>query len=127
MYSEALSQIDKIKHLPGAQDDVDFRINYAWILAVSGSRQESLEQLEKLKLVLIQRNIDPAYFTACVYAGLGDNDRTFEYLDIAYENHSTLMVNLISDWWLRSLHDDPRFEDLRKKVGFPDVSTAGKR
>ena len=127
MYSEALAQIDKIKHLPAMQEDILFRLNYAWILAVSGSREESLKELEKLKSLLTQMNIDPTYYTACVYAGLGDKDKAFEYLNQAYQNHSTLMINLISDWWLHNLHGDPRFEDLRKKVGFPDLPAAGKR
>jgi hypothetical protein len=73
---------------------------------------------------LAPRNVDPSYFTACVYAGLGDNDKAFEYLDQAYKNHSTLMIALISDWWLRSLHGDPRFEELVKKIGFPVVPGA---
>jgi serine/threonine protein kinase/Tfp pilus assembly protein PilF len=121
MYSEALAQIDKIKDLPGPQEDIQFRLNYAWVLAVSGRHEESLKELERLRALLAQRNIDPAYFTACVYAGLGDKDKAFKYLKQAYENHSALMANLIGDWWLRSLHDDPRFEALRKKVGFPEV------
>lgn len=37
---------------------------------------------------------------------------------------SSEFSGLISDWWLRSLHGDPRFEELARKVGFPEVSQA---
>jgi hypothetical protein len=69
--------------------------------------------------------ISPFYETACTYAARGDKDKIIGYLNQAYENHSTQMIFLIKDEWLRGLHGDPRFEDLRKKAGFPDVPTGG--
>jgi TolB-like protein/Tfp pilus assembly protein PilF/predicted Ser/Thr protein kinase len=119
--SEALAQFDKVKDLPGPQKDIVFQVNYAWTLGRSGRREEALERLENLRAVLVKNNVDPAYYAACVYAGLGDKDKAFEYLYQAYEKHSTLMLGLISDWWLHSLHGDPRFEDLREKMGFPKI------
>jgi len=127
MYSEALAQISRIKHLPGKQEDIPFRLDYTCILAVSGHRDESLVELQGLKSLLTQRNVDPAYYTACVYAGFGDKDKAFEYLDQAYASHSILMVGLLTDYWLRSLHGDPRFEELARKIGFPKIPAAGKR
>ena len=121
MYSEALAQVNKVKDLPSTQEDIQFRVDFAGILAVAGRREESLKELERLKSLLAPRNVDPAYYTACIYAGLGDKDKAFEYLEKAYENHSTLMIGLITDWWLRSLHGDPRFGELVKKIGFPAV------
>ncbi|MFZ2054934.1 MAG: tetratricopeptide repeat protein, partial [Candidatus Aminicenantales bacterium] len=126
MNSEALAQIEKIKDQHSVQEYAPFQVNYAWTLARCGRRKEAMEKMEEIRTFLIKDNIDPAYYTACVYAGLGDKDKAFEYLNQAYEKHSTLMIGLISDWWLRSLHGDPRFKDLRKKVGFPEVPAGGK-
>jgi TolB-like protein len=121
MNSEALAQIEKIKDQHSVQEYSSFQVNYAWTLARCGQRKEAIEKMEEIRTFLIKDNIDPAYYTACVYAGLGDKDKAFEYLNQAYEKHSTLMTCLISDWWLRSLHGDPRFEDLARKVGFPVI------
>ena len=127
MYSEALAEMDKVKDMPGTQEDIGSRLDSAWILAVSGHREESLKELERLKALIAPINVDPAYYTACLYAGLGDNDKAFEYLDEAYESHSTLMVGLLGDYWLLSLHGDPRFEELARKIGFPVVPRADSR
>jgi len=121
MNSEALAQIEKTKDLHAVQENSLFQVNYAWTLGRCGRREEASEKLEDIRAFLIKKNIDPDYFTACVYAGLDEKEKALEYLNKAYEKHSTLMVNLISDWWLRSLHGDPRFEELAKKVGFPVV------
>jgi serine/threonine protein kinase len=110
----------------GMKDSWAFLYYHALVLASSGRREEALNKLKKLEAVLAESKISPFYETACIYAALGDKDEAFGYLYQAYENHSTQMVFLISDWWLRSLHGDPRFEDLRKKVGFPEISTVGK-
>jgi len=61
--------------------------------------------------------IDSSFETACVYAALGDKDKAFELLYEAYENHHTRMETLVTFYWLKDLHDDPRFEDLRSKMG----------
>ena len=124
MNSEALAQIEKGKDLHAVQENSLFQVNYAWTLGRLGRREEALEKLEDIRVFLIKKNIDPSYYTACVYAGLGDKDKAFEYLNQAYEKHSTLMVNLISEWWLHSFHGDPRFEELAKKIGFPVIPRA---
>jgi serine/threonine protein kinase len=121
MNSEALAQIEKIKDHPSRQENPPFQVNYAWTLGRCGRREEALKKLEDIRASLIKKNIDPAYYTACVFAGLGEKDKALEYLSQAYVNHSTLMTNLISDWWLRSLHGDPQFDELARKVGFPVI------
>jgi TolB-like protein len=126
-YSEAIAQIEKIKDLSGSQYDLSLCAELAWILAVSGRREEALNELEKIQSLMAQRNVNSAYNAARVYANLGDNDKAFEYLYQAYESHSTFMVNLVSDWALHGLHGDSRFDDLVKRVGFPDTATSGKK
>jgi len=117
MYPEALTEIDKTQGLSFWRTNPWWRLNRAWILAVCGRREKALEALEEHKSL----HVDTTYDEACVYAGLGDDDRAFEYLNRAYENHSSHMFKLRSDWCLHSLHGDPRFEGLSKKVGFPEV------
>jgi TolB-like protein len=124
MNSEALAQIEKNKDLAAVQENSLFQVNYAWTLGRCGRREEAKEKMEEVRAFLVKQNIDPAYYLGCIYAGLGNKDKALEYLNQAYEKHAGLMPNLISDWWLRSLHGDPRFEELAKKIGFPVIPRA---
>jgi len=57
------------------------------------------------------------YFLAGLYVGLGDKDRAFEWLDTAYQERDNQLVNVKVDPLFDSLHSDPRYADLLKKMG----------
>jgi adenylate cyclase len=61
----------------------------------------------------------PPIFIAHVYAGLGDGDRAFEWLEKAFQEHSPLLARLRSDPQLESLRDDPRYRTLAVRLGLP--------
>jgi serine/threonine-protein kinase len=60
-----------------------------------------------------------AYAIAAIYAGLGDRERMFQYLDAAYREHSHWLFWLIRDPRWDEFRADPRFENLVRKVGLP--------
>ena len=119
--AEALAEIEKIKDLPGLQESINFQRYYGWILGRNGRREDALDILKKVRLLQAKSNADDSYSSACIYAGIGDKDKALEYLSKAYENHSAEITRLVSTPFLRSLHGDPRFEELAKKMGFPEV------
>jgi TolB-like protein/DNA-binding winged helix-turn-helix (wHTH) protein/Tfp pilus assembly protein PilF len=97
--------------------------------ARAGRRVDANRVLRRLQELWERQGRAPAWHTArspyvCpyevagVYAQLGDNDRTFNWLDKAYRNRSCL-------YWLRvdprfdSVRSDPRFHDLLTKMNFP--------
>ena len=57
------------------------------------------------------------YHIATVYAGLGERDLAFKWLETAYEDRQNVMVFLRHDSRLDVLHQDPRFQDLMKRIG----------
>ncbi|MGI8640801.1 MAG: protein kinase domain-containing protein [Pyrinomonadaceae bacterium] len=61
----------------------------------------------------------PPYQLAGVYAQMGEKDKAFAELNKAYENRVFQMILLKVDWRFDSLRDDPRFQELLRKVGFP--------
>jgi TolB-like protein/Tfp pilus assembly protein PilF len=61
-----------------------------------------------------------AFQVATAYAWRGDKDQAFAWLDIAVEHRDAGLPRLKVDPTLLSLHDDPRFDALVQKVGFPD-------
>ena len=88
------------------------------VYAVSGKKDEAIKVLAELN----DRSKHPyvsSYLIASIYAGLGDKDKAFASLERAYEDRSWYMSHLKLDPELDSLHSDPRFADLVRRVGLP--------
>jgi len=57
---------------------------------------------------------------ATIYAGLGNRDKSFEYLEKAYQERSAdLSYFLRADLRVDGLRSDPRFQDLLRRMNFP--------
>lgn len=82
-----------------------------------GHATESEQALDALKM---KYTAGSAFQIAGVYAWRSEKDRAFEWLDRAYDQHDSGMHRLRYDPTLASLHDDPRFAALVKKMGFSE-------
>ena len=82
-----------------------------------GHARESEQALDALKR---KYTAGSAFQIAAVYAWRGEKDHAFEWLDRAYDQHDAGMPRLRYDPTLASLHDDPRFAALVKKMGFAE-------
>jgi len=60
-----------------------------------------------------------SYRPAAIYALLGDKDKAFAWLEKAFAAHDWDIGRMNVDPFLDSLHDDARFKDLIKRMGFP--------
>jgi hypothetical protein len=85
---------------------------------VSGNREEAQKVIERLKDASVHEYVAP-YNIAVVYAGLGEKDEAFEWLNRAYQERSYLITYLMVDERLDKLHSDPRFDELVRRVGLP--------
>jgi tetratricopeptide (TPR) repeat protein len=83
---------------------------------ISGKKKEAQEILERL-LAMSKRKYVPAYDIAAVYVGLGEKDRTFEWLAKAFEERSGFLVYIKCDRRFEGLRSDPRYEALLKRIG----------
>jgi len=79
--------------------------------AVAGKKTEAQQILNDLQQLQEQRYVSP-YTVAAVYAGLGDQDQAFNWLDKAVEAR---------DIWLMNLKVDPVFAQLRTQRRFTDT------
>lgn len=59
------------------------------------------------------------HFLAGIHIGLGENDKAIEYLEKSYREHSHWLVYLHIDPSMDDLRNDPRFQDLLRRVGLP--------
>jgi tetratricopeptide (TPR) repeat protein len=57
---------------------------------------------------------------AGVYAQINEKDKAFEILEKQYENHDPNLTALKESPYFDPLHDDPRYQDLIRRIGFPE-------
>ena len=84
----------------------------------AGRTKEALQILDDLAK-LAERKYVASHFFAGIHIGLGENNRALEYLEKSYEEHSHWLIYLHMDPSMDDLRNDPRFQDLVKRVGLP--------
>jgi TolB-like protein/Tfp pilus assembly protein PilF len=87
-----------------------------YVFAVAGHKAEARETVSSLR-ELATRQYVPALSIAFVSAALGKTDTAFGWLERAYDEQDSLMVNLRVDPRLDNLRSDGRFQDLDERVG----------
>ena len=98
--------------------DEPFRLTgTAMVEHTLGHEAESEQALNALKT---KYTAGSAFQIAAIYAWRGEKDHAFEWLDRAYDQHDAGMPRLRYDPTLASLHDDPRFAALVRKMGFSE-------
>ncbi len=81
-----------------------------------GDAKASQQALEKL---IATGAGDAAYQIAEVYAWRGEKDQALEWLERAYRQQDGGLVDLKGDLQLASLHSDPRYVAMIRKLNFP--------
>jgi hypothetical protein len=67
------------------------------------------------------------YTMATIYAGLGDNDKAFEFLERGYSEKSLDKSSLKSGLVPDSLRPDPRFQSLLRRMGLNNWTSRARR
>ncbi len=62
----------------------------------------------------------PAFYTAMIYAQMGEIDTAFQWLEKAYQDREVEMYWLKVEPPFEPLRKDPRWKEMLDKVGFPD-------
>jgi tetratricopeptide (TPR) repeat protein len=116
MYKEAVAEMLKAIDLSGGS--VVWVSALAQTYALAGRRDEAIKILNELKARSKQEYVSPNLF-AYIYAGLGDKDQAFAWLEKAYEERSDLVGGLKVGRQLDPLRSDPRFQDLLRRMNLP--------
>jgi tetratricopeptide (TPR) repeat protein len=117
MYEEALKEFQKALDL--SRDDPYSLALLAHTSALAGRKGEALRALEDLKARLRNRYVS-SYDLAIVYLGLGERDQSLHWLEQAYETRDPLLTWLNVDWIFDPLRPAPRFQELLRKMHFPE-------
>jgi Tfp pilus assembly protein PilF len=116
-YAEASAAFQKaIKLFPGGNSIAEAELAHTY--AVSGNREEAQKIIAELQ-ELAKSEYVSSYQIAAIYAGLGEKDQAFAWLEKAYEERSDGLVNLKAEQRFDSLRSDSRFADLMRRVGLP--------
>jgi len=115
MYPEAVAECQRAVSLASEQFVL---ASCGDVYGLAGRRQDALALLDRLKKMSGQRYVDP-YNVAWLYDGLGDNNRTMEWLERAYRERSASLYGLKIEIWSDRLRTDPRFQDLLRRMNFP--------
>jgi len=122
MYQQAISELEKVRMLNGKEALVLGAL--AHVYARAGQREEALKLLGELKRIEAEeRGFVPPFGIIWAYAGLGDKEQAFAWLERAYEERADRIVWLNSDPLLEPLRSDPRFHELVRRVGLPTIKT----
>lgn len=113
MYAEAIEVAGK-----GVQINNSNRPTLAYAYAKSGKREQAEAIINQWKEAETTRYISN-YWAAVVYAALGEKDGAFAELEKAYQEHDWFFQRLKVDPFMDPLRDDPRFNDLVKRLGLP--------
>ncbi len=89
------------------------------VYGVSGNKEEAQQILDTLNSFASKKYVT-SYGRALVYAGIGEKEQAFMWLNKAYDERSHWLVWLKLDPRWESLRSDNRFTQLVNKVGLPD-------
>ncbi|HEY0006767.1 MAG TPA: tetratricopeptide repeat protein [Pyrinomonadaceae bacterium] len=113
MYEEAIAESLKAHALGGGPIVLTF---LGFLYGLTGRRSEALKVIEELS-EMRKQNYVPASNFAMVYAGLGELDQSFEWLERAYRERNPTLTSLKVNTALDPLRSDPRFTQMLSRVG----------
>jgi eukaryotic-like serine/threonine-protein kinase len=119
-YPQAIAEYEKISEPERAMTEENQTVTsgLGWVYAVSGRRADALKLAKEFKDLSSHAYIDP-YNVAVIYAGLGDKDEAFRWLEKGYEQRSSGMPYLTTDPFWYGMRSDPRYVDLLRRMGLP--------
>jgi serine/threonine-protein kinase len=114
-YEEASAEFQKTVELSGGASRYLGDLGYCY--AVTGKRAEALSIVKELEKRYARREAIGQYL-AYVYAGLGDKDQAFAWLERDFQQRSGIRLPFIQ-WWFtfENLRSDPRYADLVRRMG----------
>ena len=106
---EALREVEQVRHAPIRASLLPI------VYHALGRRSEADAALTEL----IAKYEAESYAIAKVYAFRNEPDKAFRWLDRAYAQRDSGLIETKVDPFLKSLHHDPRYTALLKKLNFP--------
>jgi len=114
---EAIESLKKAVALSDIRGRELGELGYAY--AVQGKRSEAIAIAKELEEIYAKSG-SRATSIAVVYAGLGDKEKAFEWLEKSFQDGGTRLIDIRWVFQFETLRSDPRYSDLIKRMGLPD-------
>jgi tetratricopeptide (TPR) repeat protein len=101
---------------PKAPGNPRFIAYLGYANAAFGKRGEAQEILDKLESLSRQQYVTPVGI-ATIHMGLGEKEKALASLEEAYQAHDGDLIGIPRDHRWDTLHSDPHFQDLLRRVG----------
>ncbi len=116
-YGDALAAAEKSIELSGRSNAAQSQLGHVY--GRLGRANDARAIIKELEEKFANKTADGRDL-AVVYAGLDDKDRAFEWLEKAFAYRSFHLSGMKLEPLLESLHGDPRWNDLLRRVGLPE-------
>ncbi len=113
-HAEALEALRKAVPLSGSGPRYLAGLGHGY--AVAGEAEHARALLSELEILSKQRYVS-AYDFAVVYAGMGESESVFGWLEKAYQERSMWLALVNADSRFDPFHSDPRFQQLLTRLG----------
>jgi hypothetical protein len=118
MYPQVIHELKILGQLSDDRDISDFAAALEQGFR-SGGWKGALTKGIEIRQKQRKAGFSSAYEIAVLYAGLGQKDEAFKWLNTAYQERDTYLLDLKTDFRLDSIRSDARFAELVRKVGLP--------
>jgi len=92
-------------------------LGLAYVEAISGNGSGARQTLDRLEAK--GAGVSSVFVTA-VYGALGDRDEAFVWLERGFREKDVNMILIRRHPWLDPLRGDPRFDDIVRRMNFPE-------
>jgi tetratricopeptide (TPR) repeat protein len=116
-YDDYLSEWEKTAILISDQQELMLVRAAKSGFARAGIVREMLENTLRIQKQFYEKGSVPAYAMAATYARLGDNQKTFQYLETAYDKRENYLLYLATDMAFKNVCDEPEYRTLVERIG----------
>jgi serine/threonine-protein kinase len=113
-YGEAIGEFRKAVEASGNASENLSALGHCY--AISGRRSEAMATLKELEGKYAKRE-SAAFNLAAVYAGLGEKDQAFAWLEKDFQSRSGTLFQITFLPTFDTLRSDPRYADLLRRMG----------
>ncbi len=124
-FAEAIPELERSVELSGQLSAVPSS-HYLAILGCAYARANRREDAVKILSELQRRSkqgLASSFDIASLHTALGERERALAQLEQGYEQRDIWLVELKAWPWFDSLRDNPRFQDLLRRMNFPPVAS----
>jgi tetratricopeptide (TPR) repeat protein len=115
MYSEAIAEFKKPSPLLAPAESTLLKAGLGHVYGVIGKKSDARMMLDELTRLSAQEYVPGTNF-ALIYAGLGEKDKAFAWLDKGYEQRAFQLQWIKLDARWDNLRSDPRYQDLLRRI-----------